>query len=159
MTGKWDDPAVPHGGWVCVDVEDLGDPSAICEMCEVQIIRFVHEMEHPDWRGTLRCGCICSAAMECDEDGAHRREAGMRNTAKRKDNWLTRDWRVSHQGNWYINANGYNVVVFQKGIAWSFRIMNRKTDDRLFAKIPLASPDAAKLRAFDAIQWMKERGR
>jgi hypothetical protein len=43
--GKWSQPGVPHKGWVCVDIEDLGEPSLTCEMCESQNIRYVHYME------------------------------------------------------------------------------------------------------------------
>lgn len=32
--GEWAQCGVPHKGWTCVDIEDLGEPSAVCEMCE-----------------------------------------------------------------------------------------------------------------------------
>jgi len=41
-TGKWSQAGVPHRGWTCVDIDDLGEPSATCEMCETQEIRYVH---------------------------------------------------------------------------------------------------------------------
>lgn len=47
--GKWSMPGVPHKGWTCIDIEDLGAPDAVCEMCERQDIRYVHAMEHPDY--------------------------------------------------------------------------------------------------------------
>ena len=40
-TGKWSQAGVPHKGWIWVDIEDLGEPSATCEMCETQEIRYV----------------------------------------------------------------------------------------------------------------------
>jgi hypothetical protein len=36
MTGKWALPGVPHKGWTCASIDDLGEPSHVCEMCEVQ---------------------------------------------------------------------------------------------------------------------------
>src|SRR4051794_39614902 len=71
--GKWSQPGVPHRGWSCVDIEDLGAPDLVCEMCERQEIRSVHHMEHPDYPGSLRCGCICAGHMEEDLTGAQRR--------------------------------------------------------------------------------------
>jgi hypothetical protein len=59
-TGKWREPGVPHRGWSCVDVEDLGQPDATCGMCEVQVIRYVHTLEHPDYPEALHVGCVCA---------------------------------------------------------------------------------------------------
>jgi hypothetical protein len=72
---------------------------------------------------------------------------------------------VSGKGNPYINAGGYNVVVFPlTGAAaetgsWGFRVMNRATENFIQSRKPYPLADAAKLRAFDAITWMKQRGR
>jgi hypothetical protein len=166
-TGKWSQAGVPHKGRICVDIEDLGESSATCEMCESQEIRYVHYMTHPDYPDypdQLDCGCVCAGRMEEDYDGARRRETVLRNAAGRKRRWLTHQWRVSGQGNPYINADGYNLVVFpiRAGLnarSWGFRVTNRVTDDSLLSRKPYPTVDAAKLRAFDAIIWMKERGR
>jgi hypothetical protein len=48
-TGKWTQPGVPHRGWYCVYVEDLGEPDRYCDMCETQPIRYVHYMQHHDY--------------------------------------------------------------------------------------------------------------
>lgn len=64
-TGKWSQPGVPHKGWTCLDIEDLGEPSATCEMCEAQEIRYVHHMEHPNYSGSLGCGCVCAGPGGC----------------------------------------------------------------------------------------------
>ena len=66
MSGKWGQLEVPHTGWTCVSVDDLGAPDAVCEMCETQEIRYVHHMEHPDYRESLGVGCICAETMEDD---------------------------------------------------------------------------------------------
>lgn len=158
QTGKWSQPGVPHKGWSCIDIEDLGEPSATCEMCETQEIRYVHHMQHPGYPEVLGCGCVCTGHMESDYEGARQREKVLRNASARRRKWPTRDWRVSRNGNPFLNADGYNVVVYPAGHGWGFRVSNRSTDKNLVSRRVLASMDAAKLRAFDAVVWMKERG-
>ena len=34
MSGKWENPSVPHSGWECIDIQDLGEPVMTCQMCE-----------------------------------------------------------------------------------------------------------------------------
>ena len=62
--GKWSTGNVPHKGWACVGVEDLGEPGQICEMCETQDIRYIHYMEHPEYSHILEVGCVCAENME-----------------------------------------------------------------------------------------------
>lgn len=157
-SGKWAQPGVPHKGWQCVDVEDLGEPSAICEMCEAHEIRYVHHMQHPAYSDILGCGCVCAGHMENDYEGARLREKGLRNASSRRQRWLTRDWRTSRNGNPFLNSDGYNIVVYPAGRGWGFRVNNRTTDKSVVSRKLLTSMDAAKLRAFDAMIWMKERG-
>ena len=47
--GKWSEQGVPHKGWRCIDVEDLGEFDSVCEMCDTQEIRYVHYMQHSDY--------------------------------------------------------------------------------------------------------------
>jgi hypothetical protein len=160
QTGKWSQAGVPHKGWTCIDIEDLGEPSATCEMCETQEIRYVHHMEHSNYTGQLGCGCVCSGRMEEDYEGAQRRELVLRNASGRRKRWLSRPWRVSGKGNAYLNVDGYNIVVYEASNSiWGFRVTNRATADAIQSRRPHASEDAAKLRAFDAMLWMKDRGR
>jgi hypothetical protein len=91
--GKWSQPGVPHSGWTCIDVTDLGELGQICEMCETQAIRFVHEMENPRYPDRLECGCICAANMEREYEGAsvpikaaRDRESKLKNRAVRRLN-------------------------------------------------------------------------
>jgi hypothetical protein len=161
-SGKWAQPGVPHKGWVCVGIEDLEEPSEICAMCEVREIRFVHYMQHTGYPEVLGCGCICAERMEEDYVAPREREKSLRAAASRKHRWLDRAWRTSSNGNPYINASGYNVVIFPlsgRAGAWGFRVTNRGTDDSIQSRKPYPSADAAKLTAFDAIVWMKQRGR
>lgn len=76
--GKWSVPGVPHRGWNCIDIEDLGSPEAACEMCKRKEIKCVHVMRHPDYPETLNCGCICAGHMEEDVERARRRRVRPR---------------------------------------------------------------------------------
>jgi hypothetical protein len=97
--------------------------------------------------------------MEEDAAAAEARDVIMRNAAGRKARWLSRKWKTSAAGNSYLNAYGYNVVVFSKGAVWGFKVTNRTTDYGISSKKPYPTEDAAKLRAFDAISWLQARGR
>jgi hypothetical protein len=59
-TGKWLRPDAPHTGWRCIDVNDDG---AICEMCEVANIVYVHVMQHDNYPVPLWVGSDCAGYM------------------------------------------------------------------------------------------------
>jgi len=65
-------------------MEDLEEPSMVCEMCEIQEIRYVHYMEHPDYPDVLGVGCICAGYMEADYEGARRREQSLKSNGRRR---------------------------------------------------------------------------
>ena len=81
--GKWSQPGVPQRGWTCVDVDDLGEPSQLCEMCESVDIRFLHHMQHPDYSDILAVGCVCAEHMEQDYVRPKEREKRLRSAASR----------------------------------------------------------------------------
>jgi hypothetical protein len=60
LFGKWSQQGVPQKGRICISFEDLGEPATQCEMCENQDIRYVHQMQHPDYPHILECGCVCA---------------------------------------------------------------------------------------------------
>jgi hypothetical protein len=94
-----------------------------------------------------------------DYEGAQRRELVLRNASGRRKRWLARAWRVSGKGNEYLNVDGYNIVVYPTADSiWGFRVTNRATKDAIQSRRPYRSDDAAKLRAFDAMIWMREEG-
>lgn len=90
MHGKWVQPGVPHKGWTCVDLDDLGVPDAVCEMCETQEIRYVHYMQHRDYPAVLGVGCVCAEYMEQDYEAPRQRERNLVNAARRRERWLKR---------------------------------------------------------------------
>ena len=120
----WKRGHVPHSGWTCIGVEDLGAPVGICEMCGYQIIRYAHHMEHPKY-GNLRAGCVCAGRMEEDMAGARRREAELKNRQARRVNFLNRKWKCSKKGNEYLEIDGHIVVLYhdvRRKNVWKYSI-------------------------------------
>ena len=144
---------IPRRGWVCETVFDSAydDPGAQrlqCEMCGNERVRFVHLMSHPEYTGDLSVGCICAQKMSEDRIGPPERESSLRKRAQRRRRWLTRKWRLSANGNEFLNVDGHNVVIFpnqQYAGKWSFRL------DREFCRNTYESSDLAKLAAFDVL--------
>lgn len=158
-TGKWARAGVPHKGWGCVGVTDLGEPSRICEMCEVMVIRYVHHMRHDNYPDVLDCGCICAGHMEDDYANAQSRERLMHNVDARRKNWLTRDWRVSRKGNPFLNTDGCNIVVFERGSGWAYRIVrDGEPENAHMSEHTYRSARDAKLASFDAMIQMNLAG-
>lgn len=80
--GKWSRTDVPHKGWVCVGVSDLGrGNSTTCEMCEKVSIRYVHHMQHAEHPDILDAGCVCAGHMEGNYAAAKGRERAMQKEA------------------------------------------------------------------------------
>jgi hypothetical protein len=63
-SGKWKDATTPKRGWAFCSITDRGVDNLIqCEMCEREMIRYVHTMGHYGIQ-RLDVGCICAAYME-----------------------------------------------------------------------------------------------
>ena len=126
-------------------------------MCETQAIRYVHLMEHPDHPETLGVGCVCAEHMESNYEAPRRRERALRNAAQRRRRWISRKWKVSAKGNAYLNTDGLNIVIFQKGRAfWGARIGDRTSGQTITSKRRYTTEEAAKLAAFDTMIFIKE---
>lgn len=158
--GKWSQPGVPHKGWRCVGVEDLGEPSELCGMCESVSIRYVHFLEHPTYPGILAVGCICAEHMESDYVGPGVREKHLRSKARRRAAWSKRRWYSSARGNLYLNTEGFNLTVFRLPDAaeqlWALKVTHRNSERTQFGKRRYKSADAAKRAALDALIWAKD---
>lgn len=154
---RWDKKGLPHKGWRCDDVIDLGgdgpmddDDYATCEMCDKERIRYVHVMSHPRVPKSIDVGCVCAGKMSGDYEGARQRERVLRNKAARRSNWLKRNWRVSAKGNPYLNIDDFNIGVHKSGAKWGYRIGKTFSADRF------PTEDEAKLALFEAFSTMKE---
>jgi len=149
--GKWSEAGVPHKGWQCVDIEDLGEPQITCQMCESQTIRYVHHMEHPNYEDVLEVGCVCAGHMEGDLVSARTRETSMKNRASKRKRWLTRRWKVSQKGNPWIRADGYRVTVYPRGGGWATTVSTENNSSVQHSRRNYATIELAKLAAFDHI--------
>lgn len=149
--GKWSVAEVPHKGWVCVDIEDLGEPSVVCGMCDSQTIRYIHHIEHPSYHTVLQVGCICAGHMESDLNASRAREVSMKSRTAKRNRWLSRVWMVSAKGNPHIKADDYRVTVHRRDGVWAFTIA--ALDDSTFQRSHrnFKTIDEAKLAAFDHI--------
>jgi len=154
--GKWSHPGVPHRGWECIGIEDLGEPLSICEMCECIDIRYVHYMKHPEYPERLGVGCVCAEHMEENYVRPKQREQ----TIIRRRKWVQRKWRNSAKGNIFLNTEGYNLVIFAKverrGKRWRIRVAKRGTNLFKFGKKSYISVEEAKSAALDALIWAKQ---
>lgn len=167
-TGKWTDPSVPHSGWTCTLVEDLGQPDETCQMCEVQEIRYVHTMEHPDYPDPLHVGCICAGNMEQDYAAAAEREKRLRDLARRRASWAKRRWwrqyanypDIHPTGEEYLRTEGFELRICQPSAhanAWRIIVTHRASRRRAQGKQQYPSPTAAKAAALNALLWAKEK--
>ena len=109
----WKRDDVPHSGWECVGIIDLGAPVGICRMCGHQIIRYVHIMRHPDWYRTVGAGCVCAGRMEGDPEAAKAREAAFKNRAARRETFLKTPLRRSRNGHEYLKYKGEMVTLLE----------------------------------------------
>ena len=152
----WNDPTVPHSGWTCVDVIDFGRPCKVCEMCGHQIIRYGHEMIHPEYR-SLIVGCICAGKMEGNIEAAKEREREFRNKMSRRKSFNTRKWKTSAKGNQYLKISNHVVVLYQvkdkegNDRGWQYSI------DSEFCRTRYKTKELAKDAAFDELE--KELGK
>jgi hypothetical protein len=157
--GKWSQPGIPHKGWNCVGIEDLEQPSQVCEMCESVEIRYVHQMEHADYPTILNVGCVCAEHMEGDYVGPRRREATLRKASRRRSNWHKRTWNLSQSGTHYLNADGFNLQVYPvagRSPGWMVAVVKRASLQRRQGRKTYKSADEAKRAAFDALLWAKD---
>jgi hypothetical protein len=147
--GKWAEPGVPHKGWKCIDIEDLEEPSLTCEMCESQVIRYVHYMKHPDYEGVLRVGCICAGHMEENLERSKKRDDFMKSRADKRKRWLTRNWKISKKGNEYIKTDGFRIIIFYSNGIWKALIESESGDFKEWSRRKYKTKDEVKLSAFD----------
>lgn len=154
--GKWSQSGVPHKGWNCENVEDLGAPDARCEMCESSDIRYVHYMSNPRYPETLACGAICAGHMEGDLAGAEVRDKTMKSNARRRSAFPNRkSWRLNSNGNWVLKADGFRITVFRKGMMWGGAINQLIPTRSAFTRERFATAHEAKLASFDTMMFLK----
>ena len=99
--------SAPLSDWRCIYTYDVMDEDNeredaglfICELCDCPQVRYVHVMFHEHYFEEIHVGCICAGIMESDMLAAKAREREMKNRAKRKANYLKREWQWRANGN------------------------------------------------------------
>ena len=144
----WNDSDFPKTGWVCAGVTDLESPSGICQMCGLQIIRYVHHMHHVKTGRRLDCGCVCAGKLEGDIDKARKREAAFKNKEQRKINFKSRKWKRSARGNEYLKVKDHVIVIFyhKNSGKWNFSL------DDVFNKKAYKTREECIEAAFNALE-------
>lgn len=149
----WKRDDVPHSGWTCAGVEDLGAPVGICEMCGYQIIRYAHHMEHPQYH-SLVCGCVCAGKMEGSVEEAKKREAEFKNMQARRINFFKRKWHRSRKGNEYLKIDDHVVIIYsiKPGNQWKYSVDNE------FSQTAYSSREKAMSAAFEKLELLRKKG-
>jgi hypothetical protein len=151
--GKWSEKNIPHNGWTCSDVEDLGEVSDICEMCESQHIRYVHIMTHPSYPEELRVGCVCAGNMEENLAHARKREDFMKSRVGKRKRWLSRKWKISNNGNQYLDVDGFHIVIFEKYGKLTGLVKNTDGSIERYSQKKYDNEKQLKLACFDVMTW------
>ncbi len=155
--GKWSLPGVPHSGWRCVNVEDLGEPQMTCQMCESAEIRFVHYMQNDRFQGLLACGAICAGHMESDLARAEFRDKKMRSNASRRKRFPARvGWKVNPKGNHVLKTGGFRITVFKRGLWWGAVVSRPPIETGYFTREKFLDVNAAKMAAFDTMVFVED---
>lgn len=153
--GKWSLAGVPHKGWICINVEDLGTPSIRCEMCESSEIRYVHYMQHPSYPAVLACGVVCAGHMEEDLVGATSREHSLKSLARRRANFPKRKtWYVNRNGRPQIKVGQFIVTMFQKSNGWGGVVNHPRLPNGAFTRERFSDLQSAQKAAFDTLSFL-----
>lgn len=144
---KWEREGIPHKGWKEMGIEDLGEDLESgddveyeqCEMCGQEKIRYVHILQHPNFNGELRVGCVCAERMTDDYINPQKTERELKNRLNRKKNFMRREWQERNQGKYVLRYKGENITIMKSkfGAGWGvlyggqsvFRYNNRRIDD------------------------------
>lgn len=146
----WKRDDVPHDGWTCTGVTDLGVPAGVCQMCGYQIIRYVHHMTHPNYR-SLDVGCICAGKMEGDIEGAKKREKEFKNKQARRESFLKKTWNRSKIGNLYLKIKNHLVILYRQpnSEVWRYAV------DGTFCNDEYSTKEDAVAAAFEELEAIK----
>jgi len=160
MSNLWKQSGVPHKGWTLVDVIDIREdgqseddtPYESCMMCGNEKIRYVHIVTHDEIDEEFRVGCICAENMTNDYVNPKRLERDLRNKANKRRTWLKKEWKVSQNGNRYLNYNDHHLLIYR----------DKKTDKykvkigEIFGKKKFDTIQEAKNAVFNGILYLKD---
>lgn len=88
MISLQSDPTLLTTDWELLGVYDMcpepDDGYATCELCGHPRVRYLHEMEHPNWCGPLMVGCECAARLLGDHETPARLQRKLTNRGRRR---------------------------------------------------------------------------
>ncbi len=132
----------PRTGWTLLDVEDLGEPSSNCELCDTEI-RYVFLIQHPQW-GFLNVGTVC-----CDDLTGTAEACETERRMKRRRRFIESPrWKRVRRGT-AIKLNGIRVYVLPWGNGYRVRMAGNGSSV-LGARVYESEPQARGV-AFDTI--------
>lgn len=150
MTNLWNNPNVPHKGWLIAgNAEDGGSPIYRCQMCNKPDIRYLHPVTHPDY-GDLIVGSECADKMTADARAKYERH-NLEKTKNRLKHFVDNGWDKlaanvwtrTYQHHWNIQViklnDYYRYVVHGNIRPWHFKTL-----------------DAAKIAVFEYIKKQTE---
>lgn len=162
---RWNSAGIPHKGWKYLGIEDLGEDLLPdeevefeqCEMCGKEKIRYVHLLEHPDYHGEIRVGCVCASKMIDDYVNPQEREKDLKNRINRKKNFLKQEWRYKPDtGNYTLRYKGDYITIMKSsfGAGWGVIFQGERRWDYHGKKI--TDLHSAKIVAFDIFDELHE---
>ena len=135
---------------------DLGEKMMTCEMCESAVIRYVHRMQHPSYPEILEVGCVCAENMSDDYVNPRARERSLRTLSRRRAVWDQKKWRRSRKMNFYLNTDGFNLVVFQRGPLWGYRVRHNASGKTVFSEKYHTTVEGAQQATLPTMLHLKE---
>ena len=148
----WKRDDVPHEGWTCEAIYDLGEPVGVCRMCGHQIIRYVHVMSHPAYPRKIGAGCVCAGRMEGDVERARARENAFKNRQARLETFLRTPLKRSRNGNEYMKYKNELITILRD----KYREGYYKSVCRNVYSMSFATKEEALKDAFDRLDPPEE---
>lgn len=165
-SGKWIDTETAKRGWTISRAFDLGPGmTRQCEMCEREMVRFVHRLFHPEHGGRTHClevGCICAGHMTgrldtpddvaADIERAEEHVRRLTSNAARRENFPTlAGWRHNPDTNTYsirtrrtTAMEPHNIDIVQEGRVFR-AFINGEDTEGLFTSLMQAKVGVARI--------------
>lgn len=155
LVNYWKRQGIPHKGWTLVDVIDFGTDYGICMMCGKENIRYIHILEHAEVLEQFMVGCICAEKMTDDYFYPKKRERELRNRARRRINWIKKEWKRNLSGNYYLNIGERYLLIYLDNKTNKYKVKINE----IFGKKTFSILEEAKVAAFDGIEYLKDKGK
>lgn len=144
----------PLSDWYCVQVEDIAEDGdgmlTICDLCGCEKVRYLHHMTHDEYFEVLAVGCVCAGILEGDELAAKERDQQMKNRAKRRKNFINKEWKTARNGARYLKKNGDNIFINMIGQRFCCTYRGRRVYD--YKKKPITNFLTAVYVAFELVE-------